>query len=143
MQQNSNMNMRTAFVDIYNKGGIAAVYEGVLPMSMEAIAKVAMRFYVFTYCRDVWKNQIQSDPTKPVGVVGTVVSGAAAGAIESMLVVIPCELLKVRHMTQSGHQPFINVMRQVIREEGVTALYKGGTSTLLRQVSSATNQSHR
>jgi hypothetical protein len=134
MQQNSNFTMRTAFLDIYNKGGLAAVYEGVLPMSAEAIAKVAMRFYVFTYCRDVWKNNVQSDPTKPVGITGTIVSGAAAGAIESMLVVIPCELLKVRHMTQAGHEPFTTVFRNVIREEGVAALYKGGTSTLLRQV---------
>lgn len=51
-----------------------------------------------------------------------------------MLVVIPCELLKVRHMTQTSHESFFAVLRNVVKDEGITALYKGGTSTLLRQV---------
>jgi solute carrier family 25 citrate transporter 1 len=137
MQQNVHFTILQAFKDIYNKGGIAAVYEGVLPMSLEAIVKVATRFYVFTYAHDVWKTKIQSDPNAKVGVTGTVISGAAAGAVESLLIVIPCELLKVRHMTHPDHASFFTVFKQTIQNEGFLTLYKGGASTLLRQV---TNQ---
>ena len=42
-----------------------------------------------------------------------------AGTVESYLIVIPCELLKVRHMTQAGHAPFFDVMKQIIKTEGM------------------------
>lgn len=47
------------------------------------------------------------------------------------------ELCKVRHMTQAGHESFLKVFKTLLKNEGVFALYKGGTATLLRQV---TNQ---
>lgn len=57
-----------------------------------------------------------------------------AGAVESLLVVIPCELLKVRSMTTATHEPFFTTLRTTLKEDGIAGLYRGGTSTLLRQV---------
>jgi len=60
--------------------------------------------------------------------------GAFAGTVESFVAVIPCELLKVRHMTQTTHVSFGTVFKNVLKEEGFFGLYKGGSATLLRQV---------
>jgi solute carrier family 25 citrate transporter 1 len=139
MQQHPRLNMFGSAKEIWVRGGIRSLYEGIWPMTVEAIVKVGLRFFTFTYFKDQYRRYIlhSDDPTQPVGIMGDVLAGGMAGVVESLAIVIPCELLKVRHMTQAGHEPFLGVMRKVISEEGVLALYKGGAPTLLRQ---STNQ---
>jgi solute carrier family 25 citrate transporter 1 len=136
MQQHGGKTMYGSAKEIMQKGGIFALYEGILPMTFEAIVKVGLRYFSFSYFQEQWKMRVQgtTDPNVHVSVWGNLFGGLFAGTIESVLVVIPCELLKVRHMTQASHASFFSVLRDVVREEGFTGLYKGGTSTLLRQI---------
>jgi solute carrier family 25 (mitochondrial citrate transporter), member 1 len=139
MQQQSGRTIMGSVKEIIAKGGIPSLYEGVFPMIGEAVVKVGMRYYVYAACKDMWKHHVQKemDPNKPVSLAGNVFGGAMAGTLESFLVVIPAELLKVRHMTNPKHESFMVVARDTLRQDGLMGLYRGGGATWLRQV---TNQ---
>jgi len=148
MQELANTGKRStikqAAVDVWRKGsmdtlhgnggitgGLKSTYEGIIAMSMEAVLKVGMRFYAYNTFKEFFEEQIGKDRV----ILTKIGAGMGAGFVESMLIVIPCELLKVRHMTVESHVSFGRVMSDVIKEEGFTGLYKGGTATLLRQMS--------
>lgn len=134
MQNQPGSTMRSSFQQIWSKGGIRALYEGILPMTTEAVFKVGCRYFTFEWWTQQWKTFVMKDAdAKNIPFEGRMLGGFFAGTVESYLIVIPCELLKIRHMT-GVHQPFINVVKDTIREEGISALYKGGTATWLRQV---------
>eukprot|EP00455_Lapot_gusevi_P053602 TRINITY_DN83_c0_g1_i1.p2 TRINITY_DN83_c0_g1~~TRINITY_DN83_c0_g1_i1.p2 ORF type:complete len:286 (+),score=88.61 TRINITY_DN83_c0_g1_i1:55-912(+) len=130
MQNNPGMNMSGAFKDIWKRNGIISLYEGVLPMTFEAIGKVGIRYFSFNWFTENYKRNFGGSPDS---FSARMLGGAFAGTVESFSIVIPCELLKVRHMTQTGHVPFINVFRDVVRQEGIMGLYRGGSATYLRQ----------
>jgi solute carrier family 25 citrate transporter 1 len=115
-------------------GGMRSFYEGILPMTAEAIFKVGIRYFAFQLFVEQYNSSVHGDAKKPATFGLNLVGGAFAGTIESFLVVIPCELLKVRHMTQEHHVSFSQVFKNVIKEEGFLGLYKGASATLLRQI---------
>jgi len=139
MQQHHGQTIRQATREILEKGGIRSLYEGILPMTLEAVVKVGLRYFSFEYFKEEWRVNVMknSDPNAHISLTGSVLGGAFAGVIESALIVIPCELLKVRHMTQAQNESFYTVFKGILQHEGIRAFYKGGTSTMLRQV---TNQ---
>jgi len=141
LQNHPSQSISRCFSEIWAKGGgsttggISALYEGIWPMSLEAILKVGTRYYVATAVREEWRSRFMAgDRKKELPFYANMVSGAVAGIIESYLVVIPCELLKIRHMTHPKNAPFVTVAKEILVREGPLALYKGGTSTMLRQV---------
>lgn len=106
-------------------------------MTAEGMLKVSIRYYAFEVAKDAWKEYVDGTGNKPkvdVSVLGNVFAGSVAGVVESMLIVVPAEMLKVRHMTQTHHASFMSVFRGIIQKEGFSALYKGGLATTLRQV---------
>eukprot|EP00026_Physarum_polycephalum_P012424 Phypoly_transcript_12731.p1 GENE.Phypoly_transcript_12731~~Phypoly_transcript_12731.p1 ORF type:complete len:328 (-),score=38.31 Phypoly_transcript_12731:22-1005(-) len=140
LQNNPSSSIAGSTKAIWNKGGggvsggLRSFYEGILPMTAEAIFKVGIRYFAFQMFVEQYNQRVHGDPKKPATFGLNLVGGAFAGTVESFLVVIPCELLKVRHMTQEHHVSFGQVFRNVIKEEGFFGLYKGGSATLLRQV---------
>ncbi|EGC33967.1 hypothetical protein DICPUDRAFT_94919 [Dictyostelium purpureum] len=141
LQNNPGKTIPATFKDIVSKGkgftgGVYSLYEGILPMTAEAVFKVGIRYFAFSWFTEQYKNTVYNGRTltKGEGFVSNLVGGAFAGTIESFVVVIPCELLKVRHMTQEHNKSFGTVFKDVLREEGFRGLYKGGSATLLRQI---------
>jgi len=139
LQNNPKLTIKQSFLEIWNKGhgatgGIKSLYEGIFPMTAEAVVKVGIRYFAFQFFTEQYNLKVYGDKHKPSGFVVNLLGGAFAGTVESFIAVIPCELLKVRHMTQTTHLSFGTVFKNIIKEEGVLALYKGGSATLLRQV---------
>ncbi|KAM9978043.1 hypothetical protein ACTFIY_011808 [Dictyostelium cf. discoideum] len=141
LQNNPGKSIVGTFGDIVSKGkgftgGVNALYEGILPMTAEAIFKVGIRYFAFGWFTEQYKTTVYKGETmnKKQQFGANLLGGAFAGTIESFVVVIPCELLKVRHMTQEHNKSFGTVFRDVLREEGFQGLYKGGSATLLRQI---------
>eukprot|EP01133_Synstelium_polycarpum_P018079 gene18079-21605_t len=139
LQNSPGKSIYGTFKDIVSKGkgfsgGVFALYEGILPMTAEAVFKVGIRYFAFSWFTEQYARATNDGRPLKDPFVANLLGGAFAGTVESFIVVIPCELLKVRHMTQEHNRSFSHVMRDVIKEEGFTGLYKGGSATLLRQI---------
>ncbi|RUS23542.1 hypothetical protein BC938DRAFT_474976 [Jimgerdemannia flammicorona] len=115
--------------------GLGAVVSGIVP-------KMAIRFSSF----EMYKGWM-ADSKGKVSTGATFLAGLAAGVTEAVAVVTPMDVVKIRLQAQlhsmadpldipkyrnAGHAAYT-----IVREEGVSALYKGVTLTALRQ---ATNQ---
>jgi len=140
LQNNPSGTIAGSTKAIWNKsgggfvGGMKSFYEGILPMTAEAIFKVGIRYFAFQLFVQKYNESVHGDANKAPTFGLNLLGGAFAGTVESFLVVIPCELLKVRHMTQEHHVSFGRVFSNVIKQEGFLGLYKGGSATLLRQI---------
>ncbi|CAO3695621.1 unnamed protein product [Umbelopsis ramanniana] len=116
--------------------GLGAVVSGIVP-------KMAIRFSSFEFYKSVLADQ----ETQKVTTKATFLAGLGAGVTEAVMVVTPMDVIKIRLQAQrhsmadpldipkyrnAGHAAYT-----IVKEEGVSALYKGVTLTALRQ---ATNQ---
>jgi len=138
VQKNPSLSTLDAIKHVYNrgsgfKGTLSAAYEGVIPMNVQAILKVGTRYYINLFVRDTYRNNFMPGSKKEIPLHANMLAGGLAGFLESYIVVIPTEMLKVRHMTQSSIKPFSAVFSDIIKNEGIFALYRGGTFTALRQ----------
>jgi len=139
LQYNPKLSIGQSAAEIWHKGhgftgGVASLYEGILPMTAEAIVKVGIRYFAFQFFTEQYNLAVHGDKNVKSGFGTNLMGGAFAGTVESFIAVIPCELLKVRHMTQTNHESFGKAFSNVIKEEGFFGLYKGGSATLLRQI---------
>jgi len=139
LQNNPKLTIFGSAKEIWSKGhgftgGVASLYEGIFPMTAEAIVKVGIRYFAFQFFTEQYNLRVHGEISKPASFGVNLMGGAFAGTVESFVAVIPCELLKVRHMTQTTHVSFGTVFKNVIKEDGFLGLYKGGSATLLRQV---------
>lgn len=121
--------------------GFPALYKGLGPVVTAIVPKMAIRFSSF----ELFKSWLCS-PNGGNTTGSVFVAGLGAGITESILVVTPAEVLKIRLQAQrhslvdpldsatsvkyrnTGHAFWI-----IVREEGIGALYKGVTLTAARQ----------
>ncbi|WVN86838.1 uncharacterized protein L203_102012 [Cryptococcus depauperatus CBS 7841] len=115
--------------------GLGAVVSGIVP-------KMAIRFASF----ELYKGWL----VKPDGSItqkATFLAGLCAGATEAVAVVTPMEVVKIRLQAQQHsladpldiprYRNAAHAAFTIVREEGITTLYRGVSLTALRQ---ATNQ---
>lgn len=115
--------------------GLGAVLTGIVP-------KMAIRFTSYE-----WYKQLLAGSDGTIGGGANFLAGLSAGVTEAVLVVCPMEVVKIRLQAQhhsmsdpldvpkyrnAAHAAFT-----VVKEEGVSALYRGVSLTALRQ---GTNQ---
>lgn len=115
--------------------GIGAVVTGIVP-------KMAIRFASF----EAYKNAL-SDSEGKLKPKGVFLAGLLAGATEAVLVVSPMEVVKIRLQAQQHsladpldipkYRNAAHAAFTIVREEGLSTLYRGVALTALRQ---ATNQ---
>ncbi|EIM80747.1 mitochondrial carrier [Stereum hirsutum FP-91666 SS1] len=116
--------------------GLGAVLSGIVP-------KMATRFASF----EAYKEWLADEKTGKTSVGNIFLAGLGAGTTEAVVVVTPMEVVKIRLQAQmhsladpletpryrnAGHAVYT-----IVREEGISALYRGVTLTAVRQ---ATNQ---
>jgi solute carrier family 25 (mitochondrial citrate transporter), member 1 len=124
---------REGFFALYK--GLSAVYAGIIP-------KMAIRFVSFEQYKEWGQNWCNhGQPSTSI----TFTAGLASGLTEAVLVVTPAEVCKIRMQsqyhslmdpTQMAHRKYTNVLQTalvIVREEGISALYKGVVPTMLRQ----------
>lgn len=128
---------------IYAEEGFLALYKGLGAVVIGIIPKMAIRFSSYEFYRTL----LEDKQTGIVSTGNTFLAGVGAGITEAVLVVNPMEVVKIRlqaqHMTptEPGMGPkyknAVHACYTIVKEEGVSALYRGVSLTAARQ---ATNQ---
>jgi solute carrier family 25 (mitochondrial citrate transporter), member 1 len=114
--------MRDCFRSIYQMEGWRALYRGLTPFSFHLVTKYALRFGTYSAIHSRSPNAL--------------VAGAVAGAVEAVVVVTPCEVVKTRlQQRNSVYRNTLECLRGVVLNEGPTALLRGVTPTIVRQAS--------
>lgn len=128
---------REGFLSLYK--GLTAVYTGIIP-------KMAIRFLTFESYRETLQTMV-GPPTNGAEFSTSVnfTAGLASGLTEAIVIVTPAEVCKIRMQaqynsmmdpSQLARRKYKNVFQTavlIVREEGVSALYKGIVPTMLRQ----------
>mmetsp|Transcript_25346 Transcript_25346/g.38957 ORF Transcript_25346/g.38957 Transcript_25346/m.38957 type:complete len:388 (-) Transcript_25346:163-1326(-) len=128
---------------IIQREGVMALYKGLTAVYTGIVPKMAVRFVSFEQYRSFLHESTGGGPVIPSSV--TFVAGLFSGLTEAILVVTPAEVCKIRMQgqyhsmmdpTQMSNRKYTNVIQTaytIVREEGISALYKGILPTMLRQ----------
>uniref|UniRef100_A0A4W4H6P8 Solute carrier family 25 member 20 n=1 Tax=Electrophorus electricus TaxID=8005 RepID=A0A4W4H6P8_ELEEL len=117
---------------IYREGGIRGVYKGTALTLMRDVPASGMYFMTYEWLKSILTPE-GKNPNE-LSVPSVLFAGGMAG-IFNWAVAIPPDVLKSRFQTApAGKYPngFRDVLRELIREEGVTSLYKGFNAVMLR-----------
>ena len=120
--KNETKPFKTITKEIYKKNGFKGFYQGLSPILLFNIPKVASRFYAF----ETSKKYLESNKYNKNLI--TILSGLNAGFIESTLITVPSETLKTKFIKN----PTLSSL-QIVKNEGVKGLYQGYFPTLFRQ----------
>uniref|UniRef100_A0A667Y9U9 Solute carrier family 25 member 20 n=1 Tax=Myripristis murdjan TaxID=586833 RepID=A0A667Y9U9_9TELE len=117
---------------LYRESGIRGIYKGTALTLMRDVPASGMYFMTYEWL----KNSLTPAGKSPseLSVPSVLFAGGMAG-IFNWAVAIPPDVLKSRFQTApEGKYPngFRDVLRELIREEGVTSLYKGFNAVMLR-----------
>ncbi|KDQ16946.1 hypothetical protein BOTBODRAFT_30331 [Botryobasidium botryosum FD-172 SS1] len=119
------------FRNIMAHEGVGRLYKGLVPPLLLEAPKRAVKFAA----NDFWgKTYMSMSDTKTMTQSLSFLTGCSAGASESF-VVVPFELVKVKLQDKSTifKRP-LEVVRHIIKTDGVLGLYQGMESTFWRQV---------
>ncbi|EJF58682.1 mitochondrial carrier [Dichomitus squalens LYAD-421 SS1] len=118
-----------AFRTIIKEEGFGRLYRGLVPPLLMEAPKRATKFAA----NDFWGKQIltlagDKKMTQPLAIA----TGCAAGATESF-VVVPFELVKIKLQDKaSKYAGPIDVVKQVVKNDGLLGLYAGMEATMWR-----------
>ncbi|KAK9482582.1 mitochondrial carrier domain-containing protein [Lipomyces starkeyi] len=131
------------FINIVRKESVFCLYKGLGAVITGIVPKMAIRFSSFEFFQGAFVNK-STNQTNPTGIF---FAGLAAGTTEALLVVNPTDLIEIRLQAQSHamagtlevpkYRNAAQAALTIVREEGLSALYRGVILTALRQ---ATNQ---
>lgn len=119
------------FLKIIKQEGFSRLYRGIsAPIMMEA-PKRATKFAANDEFGKFYRNLFGlKENNQPVAIL----NGASAGATEAF-VVVPFELVKIRMQDKtSKYKGALDVVKTVIRQEGILRMYNGLEATLWRHV---------
>ena len=127
-------------IEIAKKEGIPGLYKGLGAVVTGIVPKIAIRFGSF----EIYKEKLGGSSPNAYQIF---IAGLGAGVTESIMIVNPMEVVKIRLQAQRHslsdpmdipkYRNAAHAAYTIVTEEGVGALYKGVTLTCLRQ---STNQ---
>jgi len=116
---------------LYSQGGITSIYRGTFATLLRDIPASGMYLMTYEYLKRVFAGAGSRDTLSPGA---TLLAGGMAG-IANWSVCIPADVLKSRLQTApEGKYPdgIRGVFREIMREEGPRALFKGFVPVMLR-----------
>lgn len=117
---------------LYKEGGIRSIYKGTAATLLRDVPATGMYFMTYEWLQRILTPEGKS--RSDLSAWRTLFAGGMAG-IFNWMVAIPPDVLKSRLQTApEGTYPngMRDVFRQLMRNEGITALYKGATPVMLR-----------
>ncbi|XP_061544236.1 mitochondrial carnitine/acylcarnitine carrier protein isoform X2 [Phyllopteryx taeniolatus] len=117
---------------LYKESGIRGIYKGTVLTLMRDVPASGMYFMSYEWLKNLLRPAGKSHDE--LSVPSVLFAGGMAG-IFNWAVAIPPDVLKSRFQTApEGKYPngFRDVLRELIREEGIGSLYKGFTAVMLR-----------
>lgn len=117
----------------FAREGFGAFYKGVIPVAGAVVPRVALQYTGLAFFKPRFEGSTYLNPG--------VAAGICTGIVQSVCVVTPLELLKQRQQTELSakaggegrYQGSMATLRAVLRDEGVSGLYKGLSATMVRQ----------
>lgn len=133
--QMSGQGLAHTFSTTVKNEGFAALYKGLTPFCTHLVLKYSVRWWF----NDTYRGLL-ADENGKVSTPASFLAGLMSGVTEAVIIVTPFEVIKTRLQTQKGLDPTklkykgpIDVVRQVVNEEGVRSLWKGNGPTMVRQ----------
>ncbi|OAJ36963.1 hypothetical protein, variant [Batrachochytrium dendrobatidis JEL423] len=130
-------------MQIVQREGFLSLYKGLGAVTAGIVPKMSIRFSSFEY----YKESLAKREGGTASSASIFLAGLGAGATESVLVVTPMDVVKIRLQAQHHsmtdptdipkYRNAAHCMYVMVREEGIASLYKGVNLTVLRQ---GTNQ---
>lgn len=113
--------------------GVLGLYRGLSVLLYGSIPKSAVRFGAF----ETFKQKLV-DERGQLSTVGKLGAGLGAGICEAILAVTPMETIKVKFINdQRSPNPkfrgFAHGVGQIVKQEGLSGVYKGLTATIMKQ----------
>ncbi|MCO5613599.1 hypothetical protein L7F22_067876 [Adiantum nelumboides] len=114
--------------------GIPGFYAGCIPMATGNALKAGTRFMVY----DTIKDSLRTSDGK-LTLPRSIFAGFCAGLAEGCLAVTPSEAIKTRMIQDAAKgdkkqfHGTLHGIRTIVKHEGISALYRGLTATMLRQ----------
>ncbi|ETN58853.1 tricarboxylate transport protein [Anopheles darlingi] len=113
--------------------GVLGLYRGLSVLLYGSIPKSAVRFGAF----ESLKGRLM-DHNGQLSTSGKLLAGLGAGVAEAILAVTPMETVKVKFINdqRSGtpkYKGFFHGVGMIVRQEGLSGVYKGLTATILKQ----------
>ncbi|KAI5833873.1 mitochondrial carrier [Schizophyllum commune Tattone D] len=127
----SNVGLIGTFQSIIKEEGMGRLYRGLVPPLLMEAPKRATKFAA----NDFWGNTYMklTGETKMTQSL-SLLTGCSAGATESF-VVVPFELVKIRLQDKtSTYKGPMDVVKQVVKSDGLLGLYAGMESTFWRHL---------
>lgn len=118
-----------AFKKLYKEGGISSIYRGSVATAMRDMPASGMYFLTYNTLTDYFNK-----PGEPPNLLYALLSGGIAGCA-NWTVGMPSDTLKSRLQTApEGTYPggVRQVFAELLKKEGITALYKGFIPVILR-----------
>lgn len=134
-----SLNFINVGTSIVKNEGFFGLYKGLGAVMTGIVPKMAIRFSSF----ELYKSWLTNKKTGTIKSSSVFLAGLGAGITESIAVVTPMDVIKIRLQSQKNQVTSIkykNTMHcaiVIIKEEGIKTLYKGMLLTCLRQ---STNQ---
>ncbi|MCO5569427.1 hypothetical protein L7F22_023139 [Adiantum nelumboides] len=116
--------------------GVRALWKGLTPYSTHLVLKHTMRMG----SNAVLLGVLRDPKTGSLSYASRLVAGFGAGIAEALLIVTPCEVIKIRLQQQRGlsssqlikYRGPVNCAFTIVHEEGVLGLWAGVAPTLIR-----------
>lgn len=134
---------------LYNEGGILAYYKGLLPATLATAPQAGLQFAFYSLLTDLLKglvNRSNDELGERITVLGSLSCGGLAG-MGSKAILYPLDVVKKRlqisgwSKARSGlgatpkYTSMLNCIKEILVNEGFSALYKGFTPALIKAVS--------
>uniref|UniRef100_F7I7C2 Solute carrier family 25 member 20 n=1 Tax=Callithrix jacchus TaxID=9483 RepID=F7I7C2_CALJA len=117
---------------LYQEFGIRGIYKGTVLTLMRDVPASGMYFMTYEWLKNIFTPE--GKRVSELSAPRILVAGGIAG-IFNWAVAIPPDVLKSRFQTAPpGKYPngFRDVLRELIRDEGITSLYKGFNAVMIR-----------
>ncbi|XP_041092945.1 mitochondrial carnitine/acylcarnitine carrier protein-like isoform X2 [Polyodon spathula] len=116
---------------LYKEMGVRGVYKGTVLTLMRDVPTSGIYFMSYEWLKNILTPQGQS--VSELSVPRILFAGGVAGLF-NWAVALPADVLKSNFQTapEGKYSGFRNVLRELIREEGLGSLYKGFSAVMLR-----------
>ncbi|XP_075041739.1 mitochondrial carnitine/acylcarnitine carrier protein-like [Mixophyes fleayi] len=115
---------------LYRKQGIRSLYRGTILTLLRDIPATGMYFMSYEWTKEMMS---QGKSVSDLSVPRILFAGGVAGVC-NWLVAIPMDVMKSRFQTapSNRYRGLLDVLREVLRDEGPRGLYRGFTAAMLR-----------
>ncbi|CAH2063379.1 unnamed protein product, partial [Iphiclides podalirius] len=116
---------------IFRRYGIQGLFRGLVPTIMREMPGYFFFFGGYEGTRELLAKSGQSK--EDIGFFKTMVAGAVGGCV-LWTVIFPTDVIKSRVQISNEKQKFLTVGYEIVKKEGVLALYNGLKPTLIRTI---------